>query len=114
MANVVKQFRYYNDDNAEKNQPKTATSPDYVSGNIFKSFFPILQLGVQALPGTMLYLNGAIDPVIIGRTGIYELDLEEEVEISDLRFDLYSINAIQNNNNAYLIVDIIYDNGEES
>ena len=114
MANVVKQFRYYNDENAAKNQPTDATGTDYVSGNVFKTFFPILQLGIQSLPGTMFYLNNAIDPVIVGRTGIYELDLEEEVEISDIRFDLYSINAIKDNGNAYLIVDIIYDNGEES
>lgn len=119
MANLVKQFRYYDDPDNEtdivtKNYPADATSNDYKSGDIFKPYFPILQLGIQALPGTMFYLNDAEDPVIIGRTGIYELDLEEETEISKLQFDSDSIEAIKGNFNAYLIVDIIYDNGEEN
>lgn len=117
MANLVKQFRYYNDpdetDDITKNYPADATSDDYKSGDIFKPYFPILQLGIQALPGTEFLLNDAEDPVIIGRTGIYELDLDEETEISKLQFTEPSIYAIRDNFNAYLIVDIIYDDGEE-
>jgi hypothetical protein len=38
---------------------------------------PIVHLGIQTLPGTKVYLNSNMDaPVIIGATGIYELDLE--------------------------------------
>lgn len=114
MANVVKQFRFYSNADTNKNQPKDIDSAGYISGSVFKNYFPILQLGIQSLPGTMFYLNNAADPIIIGKTGIYELDLEEETEISDMRFDANSINAINNNYNAYLIVDIIYDSGEES
>jgi len=113
MANVVKQFRFYSDDDMAKNQPSNVGSTGYINGSVFKAYFPILQLGIQSLPGTMFYLNNAIEPVIIGRTGIYELDLEEETEISDIRFDYTSIEAIGRNRNSYLIVDIIYDNGEE-
>jgi hypothetical protein len=61
----------------------------------------------------MFYLNNAVEPIIIGRTGIYELDLNGEIEISDMKFDFNSIEAINNNFNAYLIVDIIYDDREE-
>ena len=61
----------------------------------------------------MFYLNNAPDPIIIGRTGIYELDLQEETVISSIRFDIASINTINANKNAYLIVDIICDGGEE-
>lgn len=114
MANVIKQFRFYSNADANKNQPKDVDGSGYISGSIFKNYFPIVQLGIQSLPGTMFYLNNAADPIIIGRTGIYELDLEEELEISDMRFDANSIAAINDNYNAYLIVDIIYDNGEES
>lgn len=112
MANVVKQFRYYGDNDTAKNQPTDVGSNGYVSGSVFKTYFPILQLGIQSIPGTMFYLNNAADPIIIGKTGIYELDLEGETEISDMRFDYNSIQAISNNYNAYLIVDIIYDSGE--
>ena len=113
MANVVKQFRFYSDNDAAKNQPTEAKQTAYVSGDIFQAYFPILQLGIQSLPGTKFYLNEAVEPVIIGRTGIYELDLQGETEISALRFDVYSMDAIDKNINSYLIVDIIYDNGEE-
>lgn len=114
MANAVKQFRYYSDADMAKNQPSDVGGEGYYSGNVFHNYFPILQLGVQSLPGTMFYLNNAPDPIIIGRTGIYELDLEEETEISDIRFEYTSIKAIENNSNSYLIVDIIYDSGEEA
>ena len=113
MAKIVKQFRFYSDENAGKNQPNDVNSTGYTTGTVFERYFPILQLGVQALPGTMFYLNNAPDPIIIGRTGIYELDLQEETVISSMRFDIASINTINANKNAYLIVDIICDGGEE-
>lgn len=112
MANVVKQFRFYSDSDSSKNQPIGALKSAFINGTVFENFFPILQLGVQALPGTKFYLNNAVDPIIIGRTGIYELDLDGETEISNMRFDATSMNNISANMNAYLIVDVIFDNGE--
>lgn len=113
MANVVKQFRYYSDDESStKNYPTGVTGSQFISGSVFDGYNPILQLGVQSLPGTMFYLNDAIDPIIIGRTGIYELDLNEQTQISNMRFDYNSIQAIANNVNSYLIVDIIYNKEE--
>lgn len=112
MANVVKQFRFYSDEDSSKNQPIGSLKAAFVSGTVFENYFPILQLGIQSLPGTKFYLNNAVDPIIIGRTGIYELDLDGETEISSMRFDVTSMNNISNNMNAYLIVDIIFDNGE--
>jgi hypothetical protein len=61
------------------------------------------------LPGTKFYLNNSADPIIIGSTGIYELDLEGVAEISALSFDSKSIDSIKDTNSAYLIVDAIYD-----
>ena len=129
MANRIKQYRYYaeaveNSSNGnEKNQPREIVSESggyiptsynhYVSGLVFGDAFPILQLGVQALPGTKFYLNNALEPIIIGSTGIYELDLEGQTEINAISFDLESMELIKNNNNAFLIVDIIYDDGKE-
>lgn len=114
MANVVKQFRYYSDSNADtKSQPLNMTKEDLVGGNIFDEYFPILQLGVQSLPGVKFYLNNAAEPIVIGQTGIFELDLKAKTEISKLQFDYDSMNMINTNNNAYLIIDIIYDTGKE-
>ena len=124
MAYKVKQFRYYNDKSSEvteskRNQPTTLdgtttliTSEHYVNGDVFGKHFPVTQLGIQALPGTKFYLNEAVDPVIIGATGIYELDLTNGIQISKITFDRKSMEIIKNNDNAFLIVDIIYDDGE--
>jgi hypothetical protein len=125
MANRIKQFRYYNDtaDGVSKNQPSQVIGEDgglidttyqhYVSGLVFGDNFPVLQLGIQALPGTKFKLNNAVDPIIVGLTGIYELDLVGQTEITAIQFDADSMVNINNNNNAYLIVDIIYDDGKE-
>lgn len=109
MAKQIMQFRYYDENNSgQKNQPKNITRAKLASGSVFSSYFPITQLGIQALPGTKFYLNNSTTPIIIGSTGIYELDLEGLSEITHMSFDATSISGINNNPNAYLIVDIIY------
>ena len=123
MANKIKQFRYYNDtNNLGKNSPSVVTIDGadtnvsythYVSGVVFGECFPILQFGIQSLPGTKFYLNNGNDPIIIGSTGIYELDLEGQTEITQIQMDGGSMKTINDNDSAYLIIDIIYDNGKE-
>lgn len=108
MAKQIMQFRYYNENNSgQKNQPKNITRAKLASGSVFSNYFPITQLGIQALPGTKFYLNNSTTPIIIGSTGIYELDLEGLSEITHLAFDAASISSINNNPNAYLIIDIV-------
>lgn len=118
MAKRVKQIRYYSDANTG-NYPNgsngSGTAPTYrnlISGSVFSKYVPILQLGIQSLPGTKFYLNGSNNPVIIGNTGIYELDVQGLTEINSLQFDAGSLALITNNATAYLIVDIIYEDGE--
>ena len=123
MANKIKQFRYYNDtNNLGKNSPSVVTIDGadtnvsyahYVSGAVFGECFPVLQFGIQSLPGTKFYLNNGNDPIIIGSTGIYELDLEGQTEITQIQMDGGSMKTINDNDSAYLIIDIIYDNGKE-
>jgi len=109
MAKQVTQLRYY-DDTTGKNEPSSATGVNFINGAVFSNWYPIVQLGVQTLPGTKFYLNEAtIDPVIVGQTGIYELDLSDGIVISSLRFDQVSIDTIKDNPDAYLIVDILCD-----
>ena len=73
----------------------------------------MVQLGVQSLPGTEIYINGSEDPIIIGLTGLYELDLKAGTTITSLRFGSQSMNNIKNNENAFLIVDCIYQEQQE-
>ena len=113
MAKKVRQYRYYGA-GSDKNQPKDITKEQLINGSIFEetNCYPILQLGIQTLPGSTFYLNGNIDPVIIGHTGIYELDLENEIEIVKLTFSKMSMEQINNITNAYLIIDVLYDDEE--
>lgn len=115
MARVVKQYRFYNAEDKTRNQPSTITIDNLVNGKVFNtpSCYPILQLGIQALPGTKFYLNSSIDPVVVGFTGIYELDLENQAEIVKLTFNKESIKTIDSNANGYLIIDVLYEDGTE-
>ena len=122
MANKIRQYRFYNNKNgANKNYPaniminavKTDVTFDhYTNGTVFESNFPILQLGIQAPPGTKFRINNG-DDIIVGTTGIFELDLEGKTEITSLIFDAVSMAFINANDNLSLIVDTIYDDGKE-
>ncbi len=108
MAKAVKQFRYYGEDN-DKNSPKDTISKETLrNGDLFKNY-TILQLGIQTLPGTKFYLNEGIDPIMVGYTGIYELDLENQTQIHALQFNEESLTSIGASEGAYLIVDILYE-----
>lgn len=116
MAKVVKQYRYYNAEDS-KNQPQSEISLQTLeTGSVFFSesgLAAITQLGIQTLPGTKFYLNNAKKPIIVGATGIYELELEGISEINSLFFDKDSLETIEEVGNAYLIVDALYEVEEE-
>lgn len=115
MAKQVKQFRYYQeaiDGDTSMNEPIGLAQRELASGSAFKKYFPVSQLGIQALPGTKFFLNNNTYPVIVGLTGTYELNLDNKAEITALQFDNESVIATRKNNNAYIIVDIVYDDGE--
>lgn len=115
MAKVVKQYRYYDDRNTSKNQPLGLKKEDLNEGSVFftDSLKSIIQLGIQTLPGTKFYLNNGEFPIIVGSTGIYELDLEGLSEITVLNFDLRSLSNIEEVGNAFLIVDALYEVEED-
>lgn len=120
MAKKIKQFRYYGEGNSQNepkrivvnNQAKDVTYIDYLNGNVFAAYYPFVQLGIQSLPGTKFYLNNSLEPIIMGYTGIYELDLEGNIEITKLTFDANSIDLINKLNDGILLVDVIYEDGQ--
>lgn len=61
------------------------------------------------MPGVKFYLNGSIEPVIVGSTGIYELNVENLANITSLSFDYTSLSMIENSETAYLIIDLLYE-----
>lgn len=43
------------------------------------------KLGIQAPAGTKFYINSSTSPIMVGRTGIYELD--ESINVNSLKFE---------------------------
>ena len=65
-----------------------------MNGSFLDNTLPISQLGISSLPGTKFYLNGGSIPVIVGFTGLFEIDLSAGGAITDIRIDQKSINEI--------------------
>lgn len=111
MAKHINQIRYYGDGNS-KNYPTGLTLSNLQSGSVFHNTLPIVQLGIQTLPGMKIFINNHTNPVVIGQTGIYELNVDGISYITDLRFDSATLRVINSNQrNAYLIVDYLYEKG---
>lgn len=106
MKRQLQQFRYYGDDS-----PKTSNNlkaSNLISGSIFPD--AIVALGIQTYPGVEFYLNGADESIIVGSSGIFEIDLKDNCEITLLQFEEKSVDFIGSpNNTAYLIIDLIYN-----
>lgn len=116
MSKNIKQFRYKNNDD------NTVTKDALINGSAFEGIKSITQLGIQALPGTKFYLLPAkyeqgsyttlthsTVPIMIGSTGIYELNLTGLTTVPGLRFEEESLNAIANSTSAMLLIDIVYE-----
>lgn len=105
------QFRFENNNN-ENNYPQFV---DYIGkltlDNIFKGYNSITQLGIQGPPGLIFYLNGGNNPITIGKTGIYELDLGNIGKINRIQFNANSLSALVEQTSNRLIIDIIYEGG---
>jgi hypothetical protein len=114
MVKKVKQFRYYSEDNPNNN----ATKNEFLGkeeSSLLKNCSPAIHLGVQTIPGTKIYINEMFEgPLIIGASGIYELDLENTTGlITDIKVDPESMNTIASIPTAYIIIDIVYEAEEE-
>lgn len=109
----VEQVRYYTQTDT-RNQPAGLKMNKLVSGSVFSGKYPIVQLGIQTLPGVKFYLNNSTSPIVVGYTGIYDIELNGLTEITHLCFDAESMNLINQNSSSYLIVDFIYEAEEEN
>ena len=107
-----KQLIYCNNE-SKKNYPLTLTDSDLKNDAYFNQYYPIIQLGIQAPPGTKFYLNNGADPIIVGQTGLFDLDLTNIASITALHFDTASLNRIKTNDGNILIIDMLYFHTEE-
>ncbi len=104
----IRQFRY-SGDNSTENSSSSITKDALVFGNIFQSYNTISQMGIQGRPGTSFYLNNSEFPIVLGETGIYEIDLQD-------RGTIHSIGFVDNSAFKYyttfgdrLLIDIVYE-----
>lgn len=133
----IYQYRYYGETYQggadpvphSQNMPSDLTMNDLASGTAFATRIPIYQLGIQAIPGTKVYINSPNvgKPIVIGKTGIFELDLNDQSVITSIRVDKQSLKTMRDINyddvyskssstydenpttEAYLLIDIIYE-----
>lgn len=116
MGKYLKQFRYYGDGISKNSPLDIINKKNLTSGSVFfnsSNLLSIAALGIQTMPGVKFYLNDSVDSIIVGSTGIYELNLNENFEITSLKFDSTSLDLIDDpSNSAYLIIDIVYNTEE--
>lgn len=129
MARYVTQIRFYGEgDSRNYCASDSVTSSNLISGTIFTRYSPIIQLGIQTSPTIeymeggkekairpSFYINGGVDSIQIGRTGIYELNLEGRGEIYQLNLSTEFVNAITKYNQqnaqgaAHVMIDLVYE-----
>lgn len=103
-----KQYVYYNASSANN----VGINSNFVNTGVLQFNNAIQHIGVQALPGTKFYLGNREYPVIVGFLGFVEIDLTSlGASYSSIEFDMNSINLINNNDSAVLIVDTTYIEG---
>jgi len=116
MAKKIAQFRYFGKDAAAARNytpgggtPAEGWEKAFITGSIFEGYKPIYQLGIQSLPGIKFRINQGRNYIVMGSSGIYDLDLVNGAKIMSLCFDPDSIERIAENPTSYLLVDILYD-----
>lgn len=124
MAKIA-QFRYYGESNENnytsikdgeipsKNNLKMPSKDNLKieASNLFTGCYPIVQLGIQTLPGAEIYINGCDFPMIIGSTGILDLELDTTVQITSLAFSEQTLDRIDSTVGGYILIDILYEGG---
>lgn len=114
MGKTLKQFRFYGSTDSRKtlNSPTSITRNNLKTGSIFfnsAELISMASIGIQTIPGMKFRLNDSEDYIIVGSTGIYELDLSDNYEITSLKFLDESLDLIDYNESAYLIIDVVYN-----
>ena len=107
----IMQFRFEGVQH-KNNYPQFSDNKNKLTkGNIINDYRLVSQLGIQGPPGLRFYLNKGNDPIIIGKTGIYELDLENIGRIFAIRFNAEDLENLVEKSDSRLLIDIIYDGG---
>lgn len=119
LANVknkyIKQFRYYGcGDRKSQNYPNFTSAEAYLNAltndTLFTDYGGITKLGIQCRPNTRFYLNKSPYEIVVGETGIYEIDLEGYGQISSIKFVAEDLRIYdQAGVTDRLLIDIVYE-----
>lgn len=80
-----------------------------INGELFRNKGIITHLGVQASPGTTFFLNKEKNPIQIGKTGIFEIDVNGYGLITSISFGEETLAHVHEGDG--IIIDIIYEGG---
>ena len=98
MAKYVNQIRYYKE-GSNKNSPQSIKRSQLSGGTAFKynsqNSAGIVQLGIQTLPGVQFTINTSPNPITVGSTGIYELNVENKKISNEMNISCSKWKAIQ-------------------
>ena len=100
-----KQYRYFGSSSSKNN----ITREQLLNGTGLTN---IIELGLRALPGTKFYINNSTDPVVVGYTGLFEIDFSSGGSVTSIRFDRQTVDFIDDNlNGGYIIIDLLQRGG---
>lgn len=102
MNKKIMQFRYYGAKN-KNNFPVNIKAGDFSTEDFFKNYYPIHYIKIQGPNSIKFQINSNSNSVMLGPSGIYELDLQNFSTIEDLKFS-----SISNTISEPLIIDLIY------
>ena len=102
----IKQYRYYGAKNP-KTFPTNLDNEKLTSGDLFDGL-AISQLGIQGRPNTKFVLNKSEFPIVLGETGIYELDLENRGTITSIAF-INDDTFKKYSSGDRLLIDIVFE-----
>lgn len=115
MALKFKQYRFFGE-NSNKNTDDVTYTNNTLNFNKWPT--SIKRLGIQTMPGVEFNINGGgndVPNIIIGPSGIYEIDVEETGStigsLDIVESTLMHYFNDQGNNTAYLMIDVVYDDG---
>lgn len=101
------QYRYYG--NSSQNFPPDLDATLMSSGELLRNKGVITHLGLQASPETAFYLNHSDNPIFVGKTGIFEIDVEGYGVITSIAFTEDTLNHVHEGDG--ILIDIIYEGG---
>ena len=103
MGKQVAQVRYFGEKN-KNNFPSGLRKVDLTTGEVFKNYYPITLLYIQGAPENKFNLNYGENSIIIGNSGVYELELNGIMDITNIVF-----NDVKVDTENPLIINLIYE-----